>query len=401
MQQSKIQLPLGIEVAFIASILLLYQVLRNSPVVLALTLKDTFQLNATELGLMASAVSLGAIFSALMAAKWVNRYGARPVLLTSIFLISVGAAAFAFARDQSELFGARFIIGLGSGSYLGAAMVWVQYGRSVEVFRLYWSEVSSIGRLGAVAATAPLAFLVDLLSWREALLALSVSVAIVGCVLWFSLPNTETAKKENKQQDKALLREVFSLFVCARLCTLMIMIGSVTSIVGLWGGPWLDSAFDMSSAEVNSLLSIMAIGFVVGSAGGVMLERFWHNFTLSILMFISALIFLLFALGAVSAFTVGPWLFLLGFCLAPSTLALADIREMVPKSLLPEAMFAATISFSLGVFIYQAFSGVVIDQFPLTEAGKHPLESYQAFYYIISLLLILAAFVTAILRPTR
>ncbi|NLS14711.1 MFS transporter [Vibrio sp. SM6] len=399
MPKPGLQFPIGIEVALLSTIPLIYQVLRNSPAVLTPVLKSTFGLNATYMGLVASAVPLGAIFSALFAARWVDRYGARPVILVNALMVVIGAIGFALAQDAWQLFFARLLIGLGSGAFLGAAMVWVGYHRSIEEFRVYWAEVSAIGRLGTLGATAPLAMLIALLGWREALLALSIVAACVGIVLFFSLSNTKEPGESTAKKPPVKWRSVFTAFLCTRLWTLMVLLGSITTVVGLWGGPWLISAYQLSENQVSWLLSLMAMGFVVGSGGCVALERFLHGWTMSVLLLASAAIFLLMGLGLMSAVGAGAWLFVLGFCLAPSTLVIAEVRQMTDKAVLSEALFASTIAFSLGVFVYQALSGFIIDSFALTKTGHHPVESYQALYYIAAILLVFTTVLNNIYRP--
>ncbi|GAA5524941.1 hypothetical protein Maes01_01500 [Microbulbifer aestuariivivens] len=396
MPQSETRLSIGWVIALISAIPLIYQTLRNSPAVLTPTLKSTFSLSATQMGVIASAVSLGAIFSALLASRWVEKFGTKPVILLMSGSVIIGALGFGAAQDAWMLFASRFLIGFGAGAYVGAAMIWVGNGRSDEKFRVYWGEVSTISRLGAVLATAPLALLISLLTWRHTIFALAAAAVVMGIILFFSLDNV---KQQKGALGDAPWREVFSRFVVIRFWAVMVLLGSMTTVGGLWGGPWLISAYQLKETHVSLFLLLMTIGFALGSSGCVLIGRYLHHWTTPLLMCISSGIFFLLAWGDMPVASITGILFILGFCLAPTTLILAEIRADSDESNLSKRVFSSTIAFSLGVFVYQALSGIVIDSFALTKSGEHPVEAYQALFLIAAVLLVITSIFLLILPP--
>ncbi len=394
MPPTKFTVPLSLQITLISVIPLLYQILRNSPAVLTPTLESQFAISATQMGLVASAVSFGAMLAILPAARWVIRFGVKPVLLWASLVITLGATGFALAQSTTQLFVARFIIGLGSGPYLTAALARAEEGVSVQQFRDYSGEISLVGRLGSLVATAPLALLMQLLAWRGAIGLLAILSGIFSVVL--ALTVSDSQRQPTPAKHRVSWQKLFIPLVISRLWVLIVLLGTISTIMGLWGGPWLIARYQLSPNHTGWVLSLMAAGFAVGSMICVTLARYLHRYTVPTLLLTSLILLVPMALNQLPMVCVYPLFFVLGITLSPTALVIAEIRQAVPEGVIVRALAVSSLAFSLGIFLYQALSGFVIDLFPSPAPGHHALAAYQALFSLL-----IAGLFTALLVQWR
>ncbi|MHC2596335.1 putative MFS family arabinose efflux permease [Kluyvera sp. 1366] len=95
---------------------------------LAFGIKDVtreFQLTPAGTGMVASAITFGAIVGALIGGYLTDKIGRYRVFMADMFFFVVAALACAFAPNEYVLAGARFVMGLGVGIDLPVAMAFL------------------------------------------------------------------------------------------------------------------------------------------------------------------------------------------------------------------------------------------------------------------------------------
>ncbi|MGP4128896.1 MFS transporter [Pantoea tagorei] len=95
---------------------------------LAFGIKDVareFNLTPTGTGMVASAITFGAIVGALIGGYLTDKIGRYRVFMADMFFFVVAALACAFAPNEYVLGGARFVMGLGVGIDLPVAMAFL------------------------------------------------------------------------------------------------------------------------------------------------------------------------------------------------------------------------------------------------------------------------------------
>src|SRR5574340_604820 len=101
------------------SILLVYTA-SNAPAPLYVVWQREMNFAPSTVSLIFVSYLVGAVLSLLVSGRASDRFGRRSVLLPALILAVVGCVLFAVARSPLWLEGARFLIGLASGSF-GAA----------------------------------------------------------------------------------------------------------------------------------------------------------------------------------------------------------------------------------------------------------------------------------------
>jgi MFS family permease len=145
---------------------------------LAFGLKDVsreFSLTPTGTGLVASAITFGAIFGAFFGGFLTDKIGRYRVFMADMFFFVVAALACAFAPNAWVLGGARFVMGLGVGIDLPVAMA----------FLAEFSRLSGRGNKAARIATwCPVWYAAISISYLLVLAFYSTLPASHSALLW-------------------------------------------------------------------------------------------------------------------------------------------------------------------------------------------------------------------------
>jgi sugar phosphate permease len=248
---------------------------RSSLGVAGLLASERFDINATSLA--AFTVLQLVVYASMQVPVGVmlDRFGSRAMLLSGLALMTAGQLSFAFTTSFGGAVVARAVLGAGD------AMVFVSVIRLVTVWFLVRQAplvtqlTGLVGQLGAIAAAAPLAFLLDRLGWTRAFAAVS-SLGVVLLVAVALLVKDSPYRRDEVVQVKlrALAQSVRTLW--GNPGTRLGMWSHFTSQFGatvftlLWGYPFLVQGLGWSERAASSLLMAMTAWAVLS---GLVLAR--------------------------------------------------------------------------------------------------------------------------------
>jgi MFS family permease len=196
--------------------------------------------------------------------------GPRRTLAAGSFIAGVGSIIFASAESLSAAAAGRTLVGLGVSVAFICVMKlnanWFDERRFATATG--WANV--VGILGAFAATAPLAWLVTVVSWRSVFNAIGVlSLALAALTLWQMHDAPRTARPRTARRPhwlhglKAVVRNRATwpgFWVNFGLS------GVNMSFVGLWAVPFLSHAYGLSRVEASNHTSLMLAGYACSTA---------------------------------------------------------------------------------------------------------------------------------------
>ncbi len=253
---------------FAAAYLLSY-FYRSVNAVISPDLSRELGISASSLGLLTSAYFLAFAAMQLPAGMLLDRYGPRrvePVLLT---VAGCGALAFAASDNLTGLALARTLIGAGVAVCLMAPLkaiaTWYPADRQASLSG--WMMVA--GAIGALLATAPLAAVLVVFSWRAIFVALAVATFVAAVILFLTVP--DIPRQSTAPGFMAQWRGVRSVLRSPRFWWLaplaMTCTGSFMAIQGLWSVPWLIEVDGYARAIAARHLLVMGIAILVGYSG--------------------------------------------------------------------------------------------------------------------------------------
>lgn len=363
---------------------------RSANAVIAPDLSRDLKLGAEQLGLMTS------LFYAAFAAVQIplgaalDRFGPRLVTPGLMLTTAVGAVVFATSHSFAQLALGRALIGMGmAGVFMGSLKVFSQW-FSVRSFARVSGYLVGLGALGALAAATPLALLVQAVGWRAVFGAGAALVAVssLSIFLW-TRDAPEGVEWRASGEARGSVVQVFRDLRFWRIAALdFFLVGTLLSMQGLWGGPFLYDVFGLPQVQGGNLLVSLSLGGFFGYLmGGSLAERFG---TSRLVTWASA-VFVLAQVAMILGGLLGQlWIVWLayptfGFSGAFNILLMVHARSVFPTSMTGRAVTAVNLFGIGGSALIQWGMGLVIGSFAQDAAGHYPPEAYATALGITAL----------------
>lgn len=369
------------------------QFARNALGIISEDIEEAFSLHATETALLAGSMFLAYGLGQIPAAALLTRFGPRLVLPPAAALLAAGIWGLAFAGSFSGLLAARLAMGIGAAPVLaGAYAVYTGFGEGR--FTVLTGLQTAFGRAGVIVATTPFALLVAAVGWRESFLWASLATALAGVAASLALLGAprpvRAAKGETAISPMKQLLTSRAFRVAAVFQGVATAVGS--TILGLWGGPWLSDVYGMDVRERGVMLLGLAVAAFVSAPLWGYLAR--HSASRAWLMGAAAASIVLLVMPAVVHLPrdlIMAWLVLLGVATGFYPAVLDGLRRGLPSGAIVYLSTLLTAGTMLVVFLVQFATGVLADQFP-GRPGYHPEVVYAAIFVMMAVLLAIATF---------
>jgi MFS family permease len=377
--------------AIVATLGVLYivsQFLRNSVGVIAPNLAAEIGLSPLEIGLLSSMYFLAFAAMQLPLGVALDRFGPKLCILVSAAVVVIGCIVFALSSGAAGLVSGRVLLGLGTACFLMAPLTLYARWFAPERFSTIGGIHLGIGSLGALLATAPLAFSTASFGWRSTFLGVAAFTVVVALLTWLIVsddpPGVKTEpRRESLRESVGGIWEVIRTPSIGRI--FMIQLATYPSyllVVGLWGGPYLTHIYGYDLQGRGDILFVAALAQIVGSFVWGPTDRLFGRPKVPVLIACSLSFVALASFAGIGVMS-GPVLIavfaLLGFSTGQVSLVLAHGRALVPPHLLGRTMTLLNIGTMGGGFVVQFISGAVIDLFP-TEGGAYPLDAYRLVF---------------------
>ncbi len=375
-------------VATLGSIYIVSQFLRNSVGVIAPNLAEEMSLSPMQLGLLSSAYFF--VFAAVQLPLGValDRYGPRRCMLVSIAFTVAGCAVFALAQTGGGLTLGRALLGFGTASFLMAPVALYARWFPPERFSTLAGIHLGIGSMGALFATAPLAFATASFGWRATFLGVGAITIVIGALIWWFISDdppgrSRPPRRESVRESVSGIWQVIRTPSMGRVFLVQLTAyPSFVLLVGLWGGPYLTHVYGYDLTGRGEVLFVAALAQVAGAFFWGPSDRIFGSYKIPILLGTSASFVALSVLAAFGPMP-GPLLLavfaLAGFSTGITSLVMSHGRSLVPPHLLGRCITLLNIGTMGGGFLVQFVSGAVIDLFP-SPGGAYPLDAYRVVF---------------------
>ena len=262
----------------LAVLFYLYEnLIQVSPGVMVPDLMKAFSINSAALGSVIGFFFYSYAGMQIPVGVLVDNYNARFLLMGAALSCALGCVLFATANSVIMIGVGRLFIGFGAAFAAVCSMKLAANWFPAKKFSFLVGLMVTMGMLGSMMGETPLALLVDNIGWRQTMLFLAVFGVILAILIVTVVRHSpdylgtanHARKQEKKLRTQPLLQGLLNVFKCSQSWLLAVYGGLIfasTSIFGgLWGVPFLMKAYSLDKPTAAGIVSIMFLGWVVGS----------------------------------------------------------------------------------------------------------------------------------------
>ena len=373
---------------------------RASNVTIGLDLMRDLGIGPEALGGLTGAFFFGFAAMQIPCGFFFDRFGPRATVTGMLILATIGGIVFTLAPTWPTLLTGRALMGAGFGVMLVGSMVVISRWFPADRFTTLTALVLSIGLVGNLIATTPLAWTSEAVGWRSVFAVAVVFTAFATVAVWvlvrdappghpFLVRTPESPREMVRGLMEVLrnplLRPILALNFTSYACTF--------TVQGLWGGPFLREVHGLTAIEAGNVLFGTVIAYQIGMLSFGPMDRLldtrkWIAFggTLAVITILAILALLArppvwIPISAMVA---------IGFFSASSTMAMSHGRGVVPDRLIGRGMATINTAVMFGVACMQSISGIVVGAFEPLASGARTETAYRALFGVLSVVLIVA-----------
>jgi sugar phosphate permease len=384
---------------------LINQAARTVMAIIGPVLAIEFSLSASELGLLAGCMLAAYAVAQLPDGMALDRVGPRNVQAALSLVTAAGFALFALSESLAGLAVERVIVGFGiSAGLMAIIKANAQWFAPANV-ALVTGIAVSIGGLGSVLSTAPVAAALPALGWRGVLWVLCGLSAATALWIFVSVPDRGGGNSGGLKAELGVMASILGSRVFWRFAPAVAMLSVLNfAYLGLWAGPWLRDVAGYDSQEsANTLLAytltMMLGALLVGAASSRAKSRGYPPMLVTLGCTagqIGAQIGL--ALQPAAPLVVGGLWMLFAFCVAGAAAGYVTVGQMFPPEQTARVATAVNTLTLGAAFVLQTAIGWVLDFWPRTGSGGWDPRGYSA---ALAFSLLLQLFIAARLLGAR
>jgi sugar phosphate permease len=380
---------------------------RLSPAVVAVDLQKTFETSGGFMGLLASAYFYPYALMQLPAGLLADSLGPRKTVTGFLMIAALGSLIFGLAPALDVAVAARVMVGLGVSMVFIPTMKILSQWFRIREFAFMTAILTTMGGLGALAAATPLALMTGWVGWRASFEIIAAGTFLIAILVWLFVRNRpqdmgwpSIAEIEHMGPGASAPPIVISLWEGARRVIterrfwpvavwFFFICGIFFSFGGLWAGPYLMHVYGMTRAEAGHILTMIAVGMIIGSPlVSLLSDRVFHS-RKKVLTLASAVLFLvLLWLNIFPQDLSRFWLYVAFLIFSMSSAAIVVIGFTTTKELFPVEIAGTSVGTVnlfpfLGGAIFQPIVGRLLDAYPKAATGAYSPDGYRAMLLVL------------------
>jgi predicted MFS family arabinose efflux permease len=359
-------------------------------------------LTADRMGFAAASYFVAFALMQLPTGLLLDRFGPRRTAAGLTVLAVAGCAIFALAQSFAALVLGQVLMGIGTAAgFMGGVVVCARW-FAPRRFATMSGLMLGIGNMGGILAATPLALGIEAWGWRGMTLALAAAMALdallIALIVGDAPPGQAPRRPETLRQVLQGLGLVLASGQVWRLMALAFVgFGAVTTVRGLWGGPYLIEAHGLSPVAAGNVLLAMSLGVILGALVYGPLDRVFDR-RRAIGLAGGALLVVNFALLALwpapPLWAVTAAFVLIGACGQTYVIVLAHGRAGFADRLIGRLITTLNTAVFMGNFVTQSLTGLILRAFQ-TESGAVPELGYRWVFGFLGLFVAAALLVYA------
>ncbi|MBW2203154.1 MAG: MFS transporter [Deltaproteobacteria bacterium] len=250
---------------------------RLCPAVVALDMMRDLNAGGALLGFLGAAYFYPYALMQLPAGLLSDSWGARKTITVFFCIAFVGSLLLGTATTTLWAILGRTLVGIGVAMLFVPTMKVLAEWFRVREFAMMTGILMAMGGIGSLTAATPLALLSSWIGWRFSFVAVGIFTLILAILVWTVVRDrpadmgwpSPTGPKNDEEEPIELWEGVRMVLSSRSFWPLAIWfffdLAVFFSFGGLWGGPYLMHLYGLSKAQAGNILSMIAVGMVLGS----------------------------------------------------------------------------------------------------------------------------------------
>lgn len=375
---------------------------RICPAVLAVDLMHDLKAGGALTGLLGAAYFYPYAVMQLPAGLLSDSWGPRKTIALFFSVAGAGALLLGMAPTAAWAVIGRTLVGAGVAMlFVPTPKVLSQWFRRRE-FAFMTGILLAMGGVGSLTATAPLVWMNAWMGWRNVFLLVGGLTLALSVLVWALVRNrpadmgwpspmahTDTDVTAPSIGLISGMRRVFKSRAFWPLAAWFFFNYAVFfSFGGLWGGPYLSHVHGMNAGQVGRLMTILALGLIVGAP---LLSRLSDNIFKArkpVLVLCAVIVTIMTALLAFLTSTLPPWGLYLIYFLLPvfgntcGVIGFTMAKELFPISIAGTATGMVNLFCFVGGALSQQLLGVILENYGKINDAFTP-EGYRAAFMVL------------------
>lgn len=389
---------------------------RVAPGVVAKDIMRAFDIGGAAIGQLSAMYFYAYAGFMIPAGLLLDSLGARRVVAGGGAVMGLGSLAMGLAGGQAVLFGGRFLVGLGAAvTFIGCvkiAAIWFPPSH----FATMSAVTATVGILGALVGSVPLAALVVATSWRGAFSVIGV-VTLAGALACFLFvrdhPRGHVEASAPPPGLRAILRGMVEVLrnrhTWPPFLVFFFLYSALQNLL-VWCVPFLRDVYGLGTTRAAGYASAPSVALLVAApllgylSDRVLMRRKTPYAVMAWCLFITWTILVL-TLGALPLWGMAAVLFAMGAFGSAFVLTWPIAREVNPPHLAGTAVAVSNLGGFVGAALTQGPVGAMLDHrwtgAMLDGARVYQLDAYRAAFTACALFTLAAACLSLLLRETR
>ncbi len=376
------------------------QFYRSANAVIAPELMAELSISPESMGAITGAFFLTFALMQVPTGVLLDRFGPRIVMPALLMLAVLGALIFSIGDSEGSLAVARGLMGVGCAAGLMGSMVVFARWFPQDRFGTLAALIFSVGGVGNLLATTPLAAASEAIGWRGSFIGtavITVGMAILLYAVIRDAPPGHPALARKPETARQVVAGLGQVLREKRLWYVSVMqfVGYpvLMTIGALWAGPYLTEVHGLDAIARGNVLLAINVAILVGVMAMGPLDRIFDTRKWIVA---AAAVATIAILGLLTVLPTPPlWqataLLILFGLVAPYQMVLhAHARAIFPEHLVGRGLTVQN-SVAIGaVFLMQWVSGIIIETF---ADAADPGFAYRVVFGFLGAITLLALMV--------
>ncbi|MBW2567171.1 MAG: MFS transporter [Deltaproteobacteria bacterium] len=390
---------------------------RLCPAVVAVDMMRDLHAGGALLGLLGSAYFYPYALMQLPAGLLSDSWGPRRTITLFFTIAFAGSLLLGFAPSLFWAIVGRALVGLGVSMLFVPTMKVLAEWFRIREFVTMTAILMAMGGLGSLTAATPLALMSNWMGWRLSFVIVGILTLLLAILVWLFVRDRPADLGWPSPSEPSgpapppigLVEGMKKVLTYPRFWPLAIWFffdcAVFFSFGGLWGGPYLMQVYGLSKATAGQILSMIAIGMIVGSPLLSFLSNRVFQGRKPVLVLSS---FVVLCLTALLAFytdgipLLGLYLISLGlgiFSSAVVVIGFTTTKELFPVQMAGTSTGLVNLFPFAGGAVFQPVLGYLLERHGQIE-GAFTLAGYEEAFLALFVCGIIAFLATLFLQET-